>query len=103
MHESLRVPGMLPVRQPAAWRLAAPSLVADVLNGLQSIPKRLSPTYFYDERGSQLFDQISEVPDDPIQSSRMQWCRRVAVQPMESGDCAESPRTDARQRPKKLL
>jgi dimethylhistidine N-methyltransferase len=63
MHESLRVPGTLPVRQPAAWRLAAPSLVADVLNGLQSTPKRLSPTYFYDERGSHLFDQICELPE----------------------------------------
>jgi dimethylhistidine N-methyltransferase len=63
MHERLRVPGTLPVRQPAAWRLAAPSLVADVLNGLQSTPKRLSPTYFYDERGSQLFDQICELPE----------------------------------------
>ena len=26
-------------------------------------PKRLSPTYFYDERGSQLFDEICELPE----------------------------------------
>jgi dimethylhistidine N-methyltransferase len=63
MHESLRIPGTPPVRQPAAWRLAAPSLVTEVLNGLQSTPKRLSPTYFYDERGSQLFDRICELPE----------------------------------------
>jgi L-histidine N-alpha-methyltransferase len=52
-----------PARQGADWRVAAPSLVADVLRGLQSAPKRLSPMYFYDERGSQLFDAICEVPE----------------------------------------
>ena len=45
------------------WRIAAPSLVADVMRGLKSTPKRLSPTYFYDERGSQLFDEICELPE----------------------------------------
>ncbi|MDB6091347.1 MAG: dimethylhistidine N-methyltransferase [Gammaproteobacteria bacterium] len=50
-------------RKSADWRMAAPSLVEDVLRGLQSTPKRLSPTYLYDERGSQLFDQICELPE----------------------------------------
>ena len=45
------------------WRVAAPSLVADVLRGLKMSPKRLSPMYFYDERGSQLFDEICELPE----------------------------------------
>jgi dimethylhistidine N-methyltransferase len=52
-----------PTRQGTDWRVAAPSLVADVLRGLQGTPKRLSPTYFYDERGSQLFDAICELPE----------------------------------------
>jgi dimethylhistidine N-methyltransferase len=52
-----------PARKTADWRVAAPSLVADVLRGLQSEPKRLSPTYFYDERGSELFDAICELPE----------------------------------------
>jgi L-histidine N-alpha-methyltransferase len=52
-----------PARKSADWRVAAPSLVADVLRGLQIEPKRLSPTYFYDERGSQLFDAICELPE----------------------------------------
>ena len=47
----------------ADWRIVAPSLVADVMRGLKSTPKRLSPTYFYDERGSQLFDEICELPE----------------------------------------
>ena len=51
------------VHPKADWRVAAPSLVADVLRGLKSSPKRLSPTYFYDDRGSQLFDEICELPE----------------------------------------
>lgn len=35
----------------------------DVLEGLQSDPMRLPPKYFYDERGSRLFDQISELDE----------------------------------------
>jgi dimethylhistidine N-methyltransferase len=38
-------------------------LVADVLRSLQRTPKQLSPMYLYDERGSQLFDQICELPE----------------------------------------
>src|SRR5688572_16068193 len=38
-------------------------LVADVLEGLRRAPKQISPMYFYDERGSQLFDRICELPE----------------------------------------
>jgi L-histidine N-alpha-methyltransferase len=37
--------------------------VADVLKGLREQPKRISPIYFYDARGSVLFDQICELPE----------------------------------------
>lgn len=37
--------------------------VADILAGLRQYPKRISPIYFYDARGSQLFDQICELPE----------------------------------------
>jgi L-histidine N-alpha-methyltransferase len=46
------------VRPDADW-----SLINDVLRGLKGSPKRLSPTYFYDEHGSQLFEQICAVPE----------------------------------------
>ena len=62
MQTTLRQPGT-PAHHTADWRVAAPSLVADVLRGLQSEPKRLSSTYFYDERGSQLFDEICDLPE----------------------------------------
>jgi dimethylhistidine N-methyltransferase len=35
----------------------------DVLDGLQKQPKSLPPKYFYDERGSRLFNQICETPE----------------------------------------
>ncbi len=38
-------------------------LVRDVLEGLRREPKQISPMYFYDERGSQLFDRICELPE----------------------------------------
>jgi dimethylhistidine N-methyltransferase len=36
---------------------------ADVLRGLGSSPKRLSPKYFYDDAGSLLFERITELPE----------------------------------------
>ena len=62
----------------ADWRVAAPSLVADVLNGLKGTPKRLSPMYFYDERGSQLFDEICELPEYYITRTETDILRRRA-------------------------
>ncbi len=35
----------------------------EIISGLQANPKRLSPKFFYDQRGSQLFDQICELPE----------------------------------------
>ena len=35
----------------------------DVIAGLTARPKRLPPKYFYDEAGSQLFEQITDLPE----------------------------------------
>ncbi len=35
----------------------------EVLRGLAARPKRIAPKYFYDERGSRLFDAICELPE----------------------------------------
>jgi L-histidine N-alpha-methyltransferase len=42
---------------------ARSALRADVLLGLTSRPKRLPPKYFYDARGSVLFEQITALPE----------------------------------------
>jgi L-histidine Nalpha-methyltransferase len=45
-------------RRPADW-----ALVEEIVQGLKDSPKHLSPAFFYDERGSQLFDQICTLPE----------------------------------------
>lgn len=42
---------------------AAAKMADDVRAGLLSKPKELAPKYFYDERGSQLFEQITELEE----------------------------------------
>ena len=41
----------------------ADALRADALAGLTATPKELPPKWFYDERGSQLFDEITRLPE----------------------------------------
>jgi L-histidine N-alpha-methyltransferase len=41
----------------------AEALAADVRAGLTAMPKTLPPKWFYDERGSELFDQITRLPE----------------------------------------
>ncbi|GAA2525940.1 L-histidine N(alpha)-methyltransferase [Pilimelia columellifera] len=41
----------------------AAALRADVRSGLSDDPKWLSPKWFYDARGSELFEQITELPE----------------------------------------
>jgi len=38
-------------------------LGAEIIAGLKQTPKRMPPKYFYDQRGSQLFDQITRLPE----------------------------------------
>ncbi|MCA1771026.1 MAG: L-histidine N(alpha)-methyltransferase, partial [Halomonas sp.] len=42
---------------------AVPSFCEDVIEGLGRAPKALSPKYFYDERGSELFESICCQPE----------------------------------------
>jgi L-histidine N-alpha-methyltransferase len=50
---------------------AAEALRADVLAGLTATPKELPPRWFYDERGSELFDRITRLPEYyPTRSER---------------------------------
>jgi len=42
---------------------ATAAMARDVRAGLSTEPKELAPKYFYDERGSQLFEQITDLPE----------------------------------------
>ena len=48
---------------PGIARESESSFAADVIEGLSSTPKRLSPKYFYDSIGSRLFERITTLPE----------------------------------------
>ena len=47
----------------AAARDRRAALAGDVVAGLTATPKELPPKWFYDERGSLLFDEITRLPE----------------------------------------
>jgi dimethylhistidine N-methyltransferase len=51
-------------------------LTESVVEGLRKSPKELSPVWFYDERGSTLFDDICELPEYYITRTEMAIMRR---------------------------
>jgi len=54
-------------------------LRADALAGLTSSPKQLPPKWFYDERGSELFEQITQLPEYyPTRAERAILSERAA-------------------------
>jgi L-histidine N-alpha-methyltransferase len=56
---------------------AAATMARDVRAGLCSYPKELAPKYFYDERGSRLFERITELPEYyPTRAEREILARR---------------------------
>jgi uncharacterized SAM-dependent methyltransferase len=79
-------PAMRPARDAAPCQAIAPELrgfADDVLAGLSGSPKRLSSKYFYDDRGSRLFERIMRLPsssisigEPPVSSARR---RQVAL------------------------
>jgi L-histidine N-alpha-methyltransferase len=48
---------------PYTVRRSREQMVSDVRQGLTRLPKQLSPKYFYDERGSELFEEITQLPE----------------------------------------
>jgi L-histidine Nalpha-methyltransferase len=68
----------------------AAKMRCDVRAGLLAEPKELAPKYFYDEQGSQLFEQITELPEYyPTRAERAILVERAA----EIVAAAGSPRT----------
>ena len=54
--ERFRIETVPPGREPT-------TLIEDVRDGFELQPKQLPPKYFYDERGSALFDRICDTPE----------------------------------------
>jgi len=61
----------------------------EVLQGLASRPKRIAPKFFYDERGSRLFDAICELPEYYLTRTEMgilESCTREVAR-LAGADC----------------
>ncbi len=59
---------------------ALATIADDVREGLGGTPKELPPKYFYDERGSQLFEQITRLPEYYPTRAEQQILDRVAAE-----------------------
>jgi len=51
------------------------SEMREIVEGLQQTQKTISPKYFYDERGSQLFDKITELPEYYLTDAELEIMR----------------------------
>lgn len=73
-----------PIAQQAMTQLANERFLTDSLAGLSQTPKRLPCKYFYDQRGSQLFDQICETDEYYLTRTETAIMQRYAG---EMGEC----------------
>lgn len=64
----------------------AAALRRDVAEGLTSVPKELPPKWFYDERGSALFDAITRLPEYYPTEAEREVLRREAATIVEVTD-----------------
>jgi L-histidine N-alpha-methyltransferase len=69
---------LLHIEQHGSARGHRDRLARDVRCGLGGRPKRLPPKYFYDDRGSQLFDAICDLPEYYLTRTEHALLRRVA-------------------------
>jgi len=69
---------------------AAATMARDVRAGLCGYPKELAPKYFYDDRGSRLFEQITELPEYYPTRSERQILERCSAEIL---DAAGAPST----------
>src|ERR1700727_2822305 len=63
------------------------ALRADVRAGLTASPKTLPPKYFYDARGSELFDEITRLPEYYPTRAETAILERHAAEIAELSEC----------------
>jgi L-histidine Nalpha-methyltransferase len=68
-----------PFRLDVHPRGAGPGLAEDALDGLAATPKVMSPKHFYDERGSDLFERITRLPEYYQSRTELRVLRRHAA------------------------
>lgn len=57
------MPNLARTRASRPERVPNPGMLAEVAAGLAAPQKELSPKYFYDQRGSELFEEITRLPE----------------------------------------
>ncbi|HEX6536038.1 MAG TPA: L-histidine N(alpha)-methyltransferase [Gemmatimonadaceae bacterium] len=67
-----------PARAGAARPTGERAMLADVREGLSRAQKELSPKYFYDERGSELFEAITRLPEYYLTRTERAMLRALA-------------------------
>ena len=72
------------IQDPETRELVRERFLRDSLDGLSRSPKRLPCKYFYDQRGSQLFDEICQTRDYYVTRTESQIMQRYAP---EMGEC----------------
>jgi L-histidine N-alpha-methyltransferase len=68
------------LKQPAVL----PEIAADVLDGLTRSPKSLPPWLFYDQQGSELFEQITRLPEYYLTRTELCILERCAPEIVEA-------------------
>jgi len=68
------------MQQPVYLQSEREQFLDDVLAGLNAERKTLNPKYFYDATGSQLFEQITALPEYYITRTETRLMRAIAVQ-----------------------
>jgi len=63
------------------------ALRSDVRAGLTATPKTLPPKYFYDERGSELFDEITRLPEYYLTRAETAILQRRAAEIAKLSQC----------------
>lgn len=69
---------------------AAATMARDVRAGLCAYPKELLPKYFYDERGSGLFEQITELPEYYPTRAERQILDQRSAEILDTAGCPET-------------
>ena len=83
---SMRLPGGLTIDRHLPADFLASALRADALRGLTADPKWLPPKWFYDQRGSELFEEITLLPEYyPTRAEREILVERAAEIAAASG------------------
>jgi dimethylhistidine N-methyltransferase len=57
-----------------------PDTIAEILDGLRQYPRSVSPKFFYDERGSELFTEITSLPEYYLTRTETQLLRDHAAE-----------------------